>query len=105
MLKILTCECSSVESLARGLLQEAEIANWMEVPIHKGKEHCLNILSHYPESHQATLEYRALADFIPEASSYVIVVGADETRFYWENFADNAPIERARARAIAKEFA
>lgn len=107
MLKVLACECSGVDSLARGLLQEAEVKNWMDVLLHKGKEHCQTILERLPEKYHVSLEYRALLDYITnnETGAFTIIVGYDETHFYWEDIHSNAPIERTRAIAIAKRFA
>lgn len=105
MLKILACMCGGVDSLARGLLQDANVPDWMSVPIHKDKEHCLTILERLPEKYHSSLQYQALHDYLQNASFYTIVVGYDDTHFYWEDFHSNAPIERSRALAITQQFA
>lgn len=105
MLKVLGCECGGVDSLARGLLQEAKVSDWMSVPLHKGKEHCLHILEQLPPIYHPSLEYRALYDYISAGGSYTVIMGYDGSHFYWEDIHSNAPIERTRALSIAKRFA
>lgn len=105
MLKLCCCECGSAEPLVRGLLQEAGITNWMSVEIHKGKEHCQTVLARFPEPYQSSLQLQALINLVKENSTFVVVLGYDKTRIYWEDISSNAPIERTRALAIVKEFA
>lgn len=110
MLSLLMCDCGSAEPLARGLLEEAKITNWMAVPIHKGKEHCRTIIERFPEQFHGLISYRALQSYLAEdapkpVSSFVIIVGYDQDTFYWEDFSSNAPDIRVRAVAIAERFA
>lgn len=105
----LTCQCGSADSLAQGLQQEAGITNWMALPIHKGKEHCRTIVERFPEQFHTLLSYRALVSYLsPDAekpvSTFVIIVGYDDTTFYWEDFASNAPDSRIRALAILERY-
>lgn len=100
-----TCECSSAEPLLRNLLQEVGFANWLNAPIHKGREHCLHILDQFPEPFKFLLSYQALVKQIQEHSSYVCVVGYDPETFYWVDIAQNAPKDRVEAQAILKRFA
>lgn len=105
MLKFLSCACSSAEPLLRGLLQEANFADWLYVPLHKGREHCLSVLDGFPAPFQALLAFQALVKFIEEHSSYAIVLGYDDTTFYWVDISRNAPKEKAEARAVLERFA
>lgn len=104
MLKIFTCECHGAEPLVRQLLQRMGVANWMDYPIHKGKNHCLDVLSCLPKQLHSLLAFRALQDYLPNASSFSIVVGYDEESFYWSDISDNAPVEVIQAEAIVKRF-
>lgn len=105
MLKILACACGGVDQLARGLLQECEYADWLTAEIHKGKEHCLTVLSFLADELGESLPLRALQSYIENTGTFTIVVGYDPTHLYWEDFHTNAPIERARAKAIVEAFA
>lgn len=105
MLKLIACSCGGVEPLLKQLLQECNTPGWMEIPVHMGKEHSQTILSYFPNAVKESLDYRALTQFIENASRYAVVIGYDDKRFYWENVASKAPVEVARAKAIIKEFA
>lgn len=110
MITLLSCECSSTEPLMRGLIQEAGIADWMTVEVHKGKEHCQTIIDQLPTRFHSLLAYRALQSYLSpdnpkSVSSFAIIVGYDKDTFYWEDFASNAPDARIKALAIAKRFA
>lgn len=110
MLKLLTCACGSTEPLTRSLLQEAGITDWMTVEIHKEKEHCRKIVENLPQKFHELLAYRALQSYLDPnsekpVSAFAIIVGYDDTSFYWEDFSSNAPDVRIRALAIAERFA
>lgn len=105
MLKILACTCGGVDQLARGLLQECNYADWLTIDIHKGKEHCQTILAFLEEELGPSLPLGALKNYIENTGTFTIVIGYDPTHFYWEDFHSNAPIERARAKAIVEAFA
>lgn len=104
-LMVLACECGAAEPLARQVLEPVVPTTWLSVPIHKGKEHCLTVLSHFPEPFQQLVAYQALLNHIEENSSFVVFVGYDHEYFYWEDVASNAPAEVASATAIIKRFA
>ena len=38
MIAVITCNCGSVESLARNTLKVCGYKDWATIPIHKGKE-------------------------------------------------------------------
>lgn len=102
---LLTCQCGSAEPLARGVAQEAGIHDWLTLPIHKGKEHCLTVLSRFPEPFKRLLAFRALEDHISKGSTFVVVLGYDDEFFYWSDIHSNAPADRMDAIAILKRFA
>lgn len=105
MLKILTCECTSATPLVQQLLRRTETPNWMDIPVHKGKEHCRTVLSYFPDPYKELLSFRALYDYLENASSFAIVVGYDDTTFYWADIHSNAPADVLQAEAILKRFA
>lgn len=105
MILLLACECSSAEPLARGVAQEAGIRDWLTLPLHKGKEHALTVLSHFPEPFKRLLAFRALEDHISRGGTFVVVVGYDDEYFYWSDIHSNAPSDRMDAITILKRFA
>lgn len=104
-LKVLACQCGAAEPLARQVLEPVVPTTWLSVPIHKGKEHCLDVLEQFPAPYHALLAYQALVEHLANAFSYVVIVGYDHEYFYWEDVASNAPAEVAKATAIIKRFA
>lgn len=105
MIKIFTCDCSSAEPLVRQILRDARVATWLTEPIHKGRVHCLEVLSHFPKPYHALLAFKALQDYLAAASSFAIVVGYDEDSFYWADVHSNAPQEVIQAQVILERFA
>lgn len=101
----LTCECGSADGLVRQAAQSAGLQNWMSIPVHKGKEHCLAVLSHFPDAHRNLLAFRALEDFISQGGSYAVVVGYDDEYFYWSSIDSNSPKDMLDSVAILKRFA
>lgn len=104
-LKLLTCMCHGAEPMVRGLLQECKVPNWMDYPIHMGKDHCLTVLDYLPAQLHQLLAYRALVSYLDYASSYSIVVGYDDETFYWADIHDNSPKDVMEAHAIVERFA
>lgn len=105
MLKLLVCECGAAEPLARQVCQQAGLTDWMAIPLHKGKEHCLTVLDRFPEQYHGLLAYRALWDKIEQGGTFVIVLGYDEEYFYWANVASGSPSDMLDGTAILKRFA
>lgn len=100
-----TCECGAADGLVRQAAQAAGLQNWMSLPVHKGKEHCLTVLSHFPEGHRKLLAFRALESLIAQGGSYAVVVGYDGEQFYWSSIDSNSPKDMLDAVAILKRFA
>lgn len=105
MIKILTCQCSSAEPLVRRALQEAGVADWLGIDVHKGKEHAQLILSRFPEPYHDLLAYRALESYLANASSFAVIVGYDDQSFYWADVHSGAPADWLQGQAILKQFA
>lgn len=101
----LTCDCGAAEPLARGAAEEAGLTDWLNLRIHKGKEHCLTVLSHFSAPYKGLLAFQALEEKISQGGSFVTVVGYDDEYFYWADLASNAPADRFDAISIIKRFA
>lgn len=105
MIKLLTCNCGSAEPLVRQTLRSSGITTWLTEPIHKGKEHCLTVLSYFPEPYHELLAFKALQDHLSTTSSYAIIIGYDDSSFYWSDIHSNAPQEVIQAQSILERFA
>lgn len=105
MITFLCCECGAAVPLARQAAESAGLTNWMAIPLHKGKEHCLTILDRFPEPFKKLVSYRALYDMIGRGGTFVVVLGYDEEFFYWVDISSGTPSDMFDATAILKRFA
>lgn len=77
----------------------------MSIPLHKGKEHCLSLLSNFPAPHKRLLAFKALESYIDQGGQYAVVIGYDDEYFYWASISSNSPKDQFDAQAILKRFA
>lgn len=101
----LICNCHNSESLVRSIFREAELSNWLEIPVYKGnraKEVVAELRSKYTESQQPII----LEHYLENKSSYAIVLGYDpETQYVkWSDVALGDLSSRIAGVAIAKQF-
>lgn len=99
------CECSSAAALCQQVAANAGVINWMSIPLYKGKEHCLTVLSRFSEGHRRLLAFRALEGYIQQEGQYATIIGYDNEYFYWANINSNSPKDQLDAQAILKRFA
>lgn len=78
MIYVLTCACGGVESMARAILREAGIKDWLNVPVYQGKEKAREILQDPEISYLPAVQ--VLLKYINETTSYVVVLGIDKVR-------------------------
>lgn len=101
----LICNCSGSESLVRSIFREADLPNWLEIPVYKGnraKEVASELASKYTETPQPQI----LLHYLENRSSYAVVVGYDpETQYVkWSDVALGDLPSRTLGVAIAKRF-
>lgn len=100
MIGVISCACGSSESLARNFLKSAGYPDWLSVPIRQGKEKSLSFLSQLPP----VPEKEMLANFLRNASKWVVIVGYDETGCRWSDIAHNAPKSTIEAEFVVKNY-
>ena len=101
MIAVITCNCGSVESLARNTLKVCGYKDWATVPIHKGKEksrHVVATLPPFPET-------QMLNNFLDNASKWVVIIGWDENNCRWSDVAHNFSKSKIEAEFIVSTFA
>lgn len=101
MIAVIACQCGSSNSTARNFLQRVGYPDWLNIPIHQGKEKSLAIANQLPP----TPEKEMLQTFLRNASKWVIVIGYDNTTCRWSNIARGGEKTRIEAEFVVKAFA
>ena len=99
-LAVITCQCGSVENMARNFLKSAGYQNWLTIPIEKGKEKSRRTLELIPRF----LEVEMLDNFLQNASKWVVIIGWNEQSCRWSDIAHNAPKSKIEAEYIVENF-
>lgn len=97
---VIACMCGSSESMARNFLKSVGYPDWLNIHIHKGKEKSKSILNQFPP----VPEKEMLANFLKNASKWVVIVGYDQNSMKWSDIAHNAPKSRIEAEALVHHF-
>lgn len=99
-ISIITCRCGSTESMARNFLHSAGYPEWMNVPVHQGKENSLVILNQLPP----TPEKEMLQSFLRDASKWVVIIGYNQDSMKWSDISHNGPKSRIEAEFVVKAY-
>lgn len=104
MIYVLTCECGGVENMARAILRDAGVRDWLNVPIYKGKSKAREILSN-PEI-SGIFAVQALLKYINETSAYAVVLGIDKIKnvAIWADAKRGKIQSRLDAQIIAENY-
>lgn len=102
----LICNCHNSEQLIRSVFHEADLPNWLDIPVFKGnraKEVANEFASKYTETPQPTILQR----YLETHASYAIIVGYDpETQYVkWSDVALGDLPSKIEAIALSKRFA
>lgn len=97
---VVTCRCGSTESLARNFLRSASYPEWMNIPVHQGKENSLVILNQLPP----TPEKEMLQSFLRDASKWVVIIGYNQDSMKWSDISHNGPKSRIEAEFVVKAY-
>ena len=98
---VCTCNCGSVEQLARSFLNKVGYQDWLNIPIEQGKERSRRMLSHLPNFP----EIEMLDNYIKDASKWVAIIGWNDQACRWADIAHNANKSRIDAELIVQTFA
>ena len=102
MIACVACQCGSSASLIRTRLERYGYADFLRVPIVKGKEKSLSKLNTLPQSD----EIQMLRTHIQNASKFAVVIGYDNDKCKWTDLANGkAIINNVDLELIIKHFA
>jgi hypothetical protein len=73
---------------------------WMNIPVHQGKENSLAVLNQLPP----TPEKEMLQSFLRDASKWVVIIGYDQESMKWSDIAHSGPRSRIEAEFVVKNF-
>ena len=100
MIAVVTCACGSSDSLARGFLKSTGYPDWLNIPIHRGKEKSLSMLNQLPP----TPEKDMLQSFLKNASKWVVIIGYDQENMRWSDISHNGAKSRIEAEFVVRTF-
>lgn len=102
MIAVFGCKCNNAIPIARKVLANAEIEEWLEIPIHKGHDLAKELI---PQMNtRAVLNREELLDYILHRSSYVVIVGWDENELQYADVASGSPMDLSLGKVIAKDY-
>lgn len=104
MLRVVACACGSSEDLARKTIKKAGCSNWLQVPIYTGKSKVNEFVASLPPIWQDSEGLDKLLAHISNLSSYVCIVGYNETEFRWADIRFGDIKSRLDGELIAEKF-
>lgn len=97
---VITCRCGSTESVARNFLRSVDYADWMNIPIHQGKENSLAVLNQLPPSSDKEM----LQSLLKNASKWIVIIGYNQDNMKWSDISHNGPKSRIEAEFVVRNF-
>ena len=97
---VISCQCSSSDSLARNFLKSVNYQDWLNIPIYKGRERSLAILNSLPPAPEKDM----LRSFLKDASKWVVIIGFNENGMKWSDISHHAPKSVIDAEFIVQNF-
>lgn len=102
MIVCVACQCGSSDSLIRTRLERYKYADFLRVPIVKGKEKSLSKLNTLPQFSELQL----LRNHISNASKFAVVIGYDDETCRWVDLANGkALVNDVHLELIISNFA
>ena len=105
MIAVVTCTCGGAEGMARTVLKNGGLSNWLEIPIAQGKNQTKYVLDTFKSKHENNSAYKALCDYVEKKGRYVVLIGEKGKTFAWADVARGTLQERLDAEILVKEFA
>lgn len=97
---VVACLCGSSNSRARNFLKSTGYQDWINIPVHQGKDKSLSVLNQMPP----VPEKEMLQNFLKNASKWVVIIGYDQQSMKWSDIAHNGPKSRIEAEYIVKNY-
>lgn len=100
MIAVVACLCGSSNSRARNFLKSVGYPDWLNIPVHQGKEKSMSVLNQMPP----VPEKEMLQHFLKDASKWVVIIGYDQYSMKWSDIAHNAPKSTIEAEFVVKNY-
>ena len=104
MLILLVCNCGGAEPLARSVLKEAGVKDWLVTSLVRGNKNCLEWINKLPSATRNLDVVDALFMMIKNKSRYAVIVGYDDEHFRWSDVANGSIKAKLDGEVIAKQF-
>lgn len=104
MLVALVCRCAGATQRARKLFKNANVPNWLDVPIYEGKEQANQFFSNLPPTLTNTLGAQTLKQHIADSGSYNTIVGFTQDNLIWSSIHNATTQEHLDAQMIAEAY-
>lgn len=99
-LAVCTCLCGGSTSLVRNFLHSVNYPDWMNIPIHQGKEKSIALLNQLPPAPEREM----LQSLLKSASKWAVIIGYNQDSMKWSDISHNGPKSRIEAEFVVKNF-
>ena len=99
-LAVVTCLCGGSESLVRNYLHSIGYPEWMNIPIHQGKEKSLAVLNQLPPAPEKEM----LQSLLKNAGKWAVIIGYDDGSMRWSDIAHGGTKTKIEAELVVKTF-
>ena len=100
MLCVLTCYCSSSDSLVRSFLHSVGYPEWNSIPVVRGKDKSLAVLNQLPPFPERDM----LRDFLRNASKWAVIIGYNDSSMRWSDITHGGAKTKIEAEMVVKNF-
>lgn len=100
MIRVVTCQCGSVDSLVRNFLRSVGYKDWMAISIERGRDKSLSVTNQLPPG----VEKETLKNFLKDAGKWAVIIGYDAETCRWSDIAHNAAKSRIEAEFVVKAY-
>lgn len=105
MIAILACRCGSSLPTARKFLQTNNVEDWMEIPVHLGKDNSLKFLARFSDDTEGYPSLTALRNLIRGSARFIVILGYNDEREEWADISHGNMKDKADAQLILERFA
>lgn len=105
-LKVYACTCGGSENTARQILKTAKIADWLKVPVVKGKNKVAADMEKLPEFVKNSAQYKALRGLLTHKSKFVVFFGysTEHQAVIWADVAGGRLSGKIDGQIIAEKY-
>lgn len=104
--KIYACTCGGSENTARQILKSAKVADWLKVPVTKGKNRVAAEMEKLPQFVRNSAQFKALKGMLTHKSRFVVFLGYSTAHeaVIWADVASGKFSEKLDGQAIVEKY-